>query len=1204
MHLVHKAKDPDHARAALAAGGVAKLDADARRRAAATAAPGTPGAALSAPTAGTTAAALDAARASNTTPTPGHPGTRAESDAAVSTTPPDSFDWSVLDTIDLNDLRRVQLKDQDDPLNNNTARLVYQPLVAGLERAGRSRTAPRLPPAAQGWKYYVATQAIIFHRAHSAEPKSDGEMLELARRVASSAEGFLAEWRALTTDAADVRPRADDPPRADPPAAGGGGTAVAFDIARAGKKSAHYVNRGNKGKGWRAFSQGSVVPAEEAATTLTHLTPQVPSPPTADMADVPDASRAPHVPRGTFDLNRKVFDGELNRLRACVGTGTLHTTYERIQGAARHGGREYLFNVAHAVCAGAVCAGIAAELTHLRAMCIFKPDGSHRPLGLPECEVRFFLGCLAAQEKPGWSAFYTSPLPEVAEAQAREVELAADAEAEAHALAAQARDAVARAQLAEAHALGEEGLQSATAAREQVDTATEDAVRYASAAAAATAERESVAAPRNHPVNFAFTPGGAPCLSQLVDTWHEGAPQNHTVDDDLTNMYNETSLRAAFAGLRERQPHLVPVHRLIYGAPAPIWLERTTGPLRAASAYFNADEHDAVDNEIGAGGYGSGPPPTSGSAFLRACKGGHQGCPLATNLCILPYFLALCRTQARYPGVRIAGFADDTYLNAPPAELYDAYAHKRRACQGPAKPGEPPACELSSNLTKVHASSPRGAIADIPPSGGDVAWAHGFKCFGVYKGPDAWVQEQTEAELLKRLAPLDFIDKLTDDEKTVNATQIKKILITDCAALQGVYWAQAQRPALSAPGLGAALARIRVSWEALVGADASPETRRDLAWEQACSPTNMGGCGIYNAHALSGAAYAASVIKNWPLLQRVAPALHDVDFATTTLPSIAAARDAYETLRAERDRIAQVHAAYDGFEYHTIHGDKLPRFRPHSLTPAARLPAPARLFLPDDDDKVPTPPSQKALSSIVHHGRWLAHIDAMHEFDRTADDTNISHREATRFVSASQFGAGMWLEAAPDASLPNSRLKTAPYTAALQRRLGLYLSAAKAANDTLAAAGKTPDWLGDASCNLGEHSTRHHRRYQLRLARRPGRRCHRHRAAGRQAGGAQVQAVQRGARRRHRADRRLPVGHRLARGDKSPLEPLRQPARPRLRGRGPHGGLRRHGGRPAPHSPGLRPARRASRRPLQPQHRQGACAVLQGQLPRRAARQA
>ena len=352
--------------------------------------------------------------------------------------------------------------------------------------------------------------------------------------------------------------------------------------------------------------------------------------------------------------------------------------------------------------------------------------------------------------------------------------------------------------------------------------------------------------------------------------------------------------------------------------------------------------------------------------------------------------------------------------------------------------------------------------------------AGGFKCVGVYKGPDAWVQQKTEEELLKRLAPLDNIEKLSDDEKTTNASQLKKILYTDCASTQGVYWAQAQRPALSAPGLAAALARIRASWEALVGADASPEARRELAWEQASSPTNMGGCGVYNAYACRGAAYAASVIKNWPLLQRISPALHGVDFATTTLPSIASARDEYEALRAERDRVAQVHAAYDAFEYHTIHGEKLPRFRPHSLTPAARLPAPDRLFVPDDDDKVPHPPSQKALSSVVHHSRWLAQMDALHEFDRTADDTKIHHREATRFVSASQWGAGIWLEAAPDASLPNSRLKSGPFTVALQRRLGLYLSAARAANDTLAAAGEEPDWLGDASCNLGEHSRRHH----------------------------------------------------------------------------------------------------------------------------------
>ena len=75
----------------------------------------------------------------------------------------------------------------------------------------------------------------------------------------------------------------------------------------------------------------------------------------------------------------------------------------------------------------------------------------------------------------------------------------------------------------------------------------------------------------------------------------------------------------------------------------------------------------------------------------------------------------------------------------------------------------------------------------------------------------------------------------------------------------------------------------------------------------------------------------------------------------------------------------------------------------------------SRLFTPDANDSIPTPPSQKALSSIVNHGRWLELIDAAHEFDRTAADTKISHREATRVVSASQFGAGMWLEACPDA---------------------------------------------------------------------------------------------------------------------------------------------------------------------------------------------
>jgi len=58
---------------------------------------------------------------------------------------------------------------------------------------------------------------------------------------------------------------------------------------------------------------------------------------------------------------------------------------------------------------------------------------------------------------------------------------------------------------------------------------------------------------------------------------------------------------------------------------------------------------------------------------------------------------------------------------------YDA--EKRRICLGPAAPGEPPACEVRSNLAKVSATSPSGSVADIPDGLGDgIKWANGFEC--------------------------------------------------------------------------------------------------------------------------------------------------------------------------------------------------------------------------------------------------------------------------------------------------------------------------------------------------------------------------------------------------------------------------------------------------------------------------------------------
>ena len=119
-------------------------------------------------------------------------------------------------------------------------------------------------------------------------------------------------------------------------------------------------------------------------------------------------------------------------------------------------------------------------------------------------------------------------------------------------------------------------------------------------------------------------------------------------------MYNETSLEASFDALREHQPWLVPVTRLIYGQPCPIWLNRTDGPLRATSVELGAG--GVLDSRLPAqdGGWtDAAVEPPHGHAFVQACKGGHQGCPLATNQCILPYHLTLHAVQARHPDTDI-----------------------------------------------------------------------------------------------------------------------------------------------------------------------------------------------------------------------------------------------------------------------------------------------------------------------------------------------------------------------------------------------------------------------------------------------------------------------------------------------------------------------------------------------------------------------
>ena len=106
--------------------------------------------------------------------------------------------------------------------------------------------------------------------------------------------------------------------------------------------------------------------------------------------------------------------------------------------------------------------------------------------------------------------------------------------------------------------------------------------------------------------------------------------------------------------------------RLIYGQPCPIWLNRTDGPLRATSVELGAGGvlNSRLPTQEG-GWTDAAVEPPHGHAFVQACKGGHQGCPLATNQCILPYHLTLHEVQARHPDIDIACLADDTYHPPP-----------------------------------------------------------------------------------------------------------------------------------------------------------------------------------------------------------------------------------------------------------------------------------------------------------------------------------------------------------------------------------------------------------------------------------------------------------------------------------------------------------------------------------------------------------
>ena len=162
--------------------------------------------------------------------------------------------------------------------------------------------------------------------------------------------------------------------------------------------------------------------------------------------------------------------------------------------------------------------------------------------------------------------------------------------------------------------------------------------------------------------------------------------------------------------------------------------------------------------------------------------------------------------------------------------------------------------------------------------------------------------------------------------------------------------------------------------------------------------------------------------------------------------------------------------------YYDFDGNVRLPFRPNGLAVAESMPTDLDSFV--DPTLKPSPPSQRALSTVVHHEAWCALFDACLAVDAARDRCGgpgaVCHREACRLISASADHAGAWL----NVQTATARQRSAEWVLAAQRRAGLYLSAASAYCDARAAAGHAVSdeerlRMGDTFAHRANHSTAH-----------------------------------------------------------------------------------------------------------------------------------
>ena len=107
--------------------------------------------------------------------------------------------------------------------------------------------------------------------------------------------------------------------------------------------------------------------------------------------------------------------------------------------------------------------------------------------------------------------------------------------------------------------------------------------------------------------------------------------------------------------------------------------------------------------------------------------------------------------------------------------------------------------------------------------------------------------------------------------------------------------------------------------------------------------------------------------------------------------------------------------------------------------------------------------AQRSFAQVTHLGSWLDQLTKA----AGLDGSGVALRECSRLIGVSQPLAGAWLNAIPGPQ--QFRMRSSLFVIALQRRLGLPISMATAADVTAA------ETLGDELLKDCEHTTRHNR---------------------------------------------------------------------------------------------------------------------------------